>query len=148
MKYSEARHGRVFVLRLEHGEVLHEILERFAREKQIRAAAVIVVGGADRASRLVVGPENGDARPVNPMELVLDAAHEIAGTGTIFPDEDGTPLLHLHVAAGRKNHTVTGCVRNGVVVWQVLEVVVFELTDTTAIRRRDPVLGFKLLDPS
>jgi predicted DNA-binding protein with PD1-like motif len=148
MKYSEARHGRVFILRLEHGEVLHEVIERFAREKQIRAAAVIVVGGADSASRLVVGPEDGDARPVKPMELVLDAAHEVAGTGTLFPDETGAPMLHLHIAAGRKDHAVTGCVRNGVVVWQVLEVVMFELTGTAAIRRRDPTLGFKLLDPS
>ena len=44
MKYSQARQGRVFVIRLEHGEVLHEVLERFALEKKIAAAALILVG--------------------------------------------------------------------------------------------------------
>lgn len=30
MKYSEARPGRIFVLRLEDGEIVHEVIERFA----------------------------------------------------------------------------------------------------------------------
>ena len=31
MRYAEARQGRVFTLRLEDGEVLHETIEGFAR---------------------------------------------------------------------------------------------------------------------
>jgi predicted DNA-binding protein with PD1-like motif len=41
--------------------------------------------------------------------------------------------------------TKTGCVRQGARVWQTLEVVLFELTDTTAHRVFDPRLGFRLL---
>jgi predicted DNA-binding protein with PD1-like motif len=55
MRYSTARMGRIFVIRLEDGEVLHETIERFAEEQGIRAAALIIVGGADEGSRLVVG---------------------------------------------------------------------------------------------
>jgi predicted DNA-binding protein with PD1-like motif len=40
-----------------------------------------------------------------------------------------------------------GCVREGVQVWQLMEVVLFELTDTTAARAPDPQLGFKVLVP-
>lgn len=147
MKYSEARQGRVFVILLEDGEVLHDSLERFAAEQRIRAAFMILLGGADRASRLVVGPKDGRALPVNPMIRELDEVHEIVGAGTLFPDEEGKPVLHLHAAAGRDKAAVTGCVRSGVNVWQVVEAVLVELLDTSASRVMDPQLGFKLLQP-
>jgi predicted DNA-binding protein with PD1-like motif len=147
MRYSTARMGRVFVIRLEDGEVLHETIERFAAEQGIKAAALIAVGGADEGSRLVVGPEQGRVLPVNPLTRVLPDVHEIAGTGTLFPDEEGNPVLHMHLACGREGSTVTGCVRTGVKIWQIGEVILFELTDTTAIRKVDPQLGFKLLSP-
>jgi predicted DNA-binding protein with PD1-like motif len=147
LKYSEAKQGRVFVIRLEDGEILHETIEQFAFDQGIRAAYMIVLGGADSHSRLVVGPEDGQASPVNPLTHELDNVHEIIGTGTLFPDEDGKPLLHMHVAAGRKDSTITGCVRTGVKVWQVAEVVLIELLETTAVRKMEPALGFKLLQP-
>lgn len=147
MIYSEARQGRVLVIRLEHGEVLNETIERFAEARGIHAATLIVLGGADGNSRLVVGPENGDARPVKPMERILEAAHEIAGVGTLFRDDTGKPVLHAHVAAGRRGATTTGCTRAGLVTWQVAEIVLFELVDTSARRLLDPELGFKLLCP-
>jgi len=147
MKFSRARQGRIFIPRLEDGEIVHEMIERFAEEQSIRAAALIAVGGADAGSRLVVGPEEGRSTPISPMELLLDNAHEVAGTGTLFPDEEGHPLVHMHFALGRKNQTVTGCIRKGVKVWHILEVIVFELLDTSAHREADPVLGFKLLQP-
>ena len=147
MKYSEAKQGRIFVIRLEDGDIVHNEIERFAREKSIRAAGLIIVGGADQESKFVVGPEEGRATPVVPMEHVLDEVHEIAGVGTLFPDDDGNPVLHMHMACGRKSSTVTGCIREGVRVWHVMEVVLFELADTTGVRTHDSETGFKLLQP-
>jgi predicted DNA-binding protein with PD1-like motif len=147
LKYSQAKQGRIFVIRLEDGEILHETIERFATEQGIRAAFMIVLGGADGQSRLVVGPEDGQARPVHPLTHGLDNVHEIVGTGTLFPDDEGKPSLHMHVAAGRKDSTITGCVRAGVQIWQVAEVVLVELLETTARRELESALGFKLLTP-
>lgn len=147
MRYSEARQGRVFVVRLEDGDILHESIERLACEQSVAAAALIVVGGADRGSRMVVGPSDGRARPVKPMERVLDDVHEVTGTGTIFPGPGGSPAVHLHLACGREWATVTGCVRKGVKVWQVMEVIIFELVGTAASRTMDPETGFELLQP-
>lgn len=147
MKYSQAKQGRIFIIRLEDGEILHETIEQFAAEQGVKAAYMIVLGGADRQSRLVVGPEDGRATPVNPMTHELDNVHEIVGTGTLFPDDEGKPMLHMHAAAGRKDVTITGCVRTGVKVWQVAEVILIELLDTTAVRKLEPALGFKLLQP-
>ncbi len=147
MKFSQARQGRVFVVRLEDGDIVHEKIEQLAREQSIKAASVIAVGGIDQGSRLVVGPLAGRAHPVVPMEHVLDNVHEAAAAGTIFPNEKGEPVLHMHLAAGRKNAAVAGCVRRGVKVWHVLEVIVQELVDSTAVRKHDETTGFELLEP-
>src|SRR5664279_3294271 len=98
MKYSEAKPGRIFVIRLEDGEILHECVEAFAEKKKIKAAALLVLGSADKNSRLVVGPDKSRAKKINPMELTLEDAHEISGVGTIFPNFKGKPVLHMHIA--------------------------------------------------
>ena len=147
MRYSQAKQGRTFIIRLEDGDIVHEEIEKFAREKSIKAAALIILGGADKGSKLIIGPEHGRREPIIPMEHILDNVHEIAGTGTIFPDEKGKPVLHMHMACGRKTSSVTGCVRKGVKVWHVMEVILFELVDTTAVRAFEPTTGFELLRP-
>jgi predicted DNA-binding protein with PD1-like motif len=147
MRFSEAQWGRVFVLRLEDGEVLHETVERFAREQHVAAAALIVLGGADEGSTLVVGPEQGRNQPLVAMEHILEGVHEVSGVGTIFPDIKGDPVAHIHIASGRKGETITGCVRRGVKVWQVMEVIVWEIANTAAQRRVEPPTGLELLQP-
>ncbi|HCD37045.1 MAG TPA: DUF296 domain-containing protein [Chlorobium sp.] len=147
MKYSEARPGRTFVIRLEDGESVHETLEAFAAEQGVQRASLTVLGGADKGSRLVVGPEGSRAAAINPMTLELYDAHEITGTGTIFPNADGRPILHLHIACGREENSVTGCARAGVKVWHVMEVVMTELLQNEAKRLPDAATGFELLIP-
>ena len=147
MKYAQAAQGRVFVVRLEDGEILHEKIEEFAAAMGVGAAALVAVGGADRGSTLVVGPEKGKALPVTPMERVLGGVHEVTGTGTIFPDESGKPVLHMHVACGRRDTAVAGCVRRGVKVWRTVEIVIFELACPSARRVHDDAVGFSMLEP-
>jgi predicted DNA-binding protein with PD1-like motif len=147
MKFSQANQGRVFVIRLEDGDIVHEELERFAREQSIRAATVIAVGGAETGSRLIVGPAKARETPIRPLEHALENVHEISGVGTIFPDETGRPVLHMHMACGRNGETVTGCIRSGVKTWQVMEIILLELIDTQGVRMPDPATGFKLLEP-
>ena len=53
MKYSEARMGRIFTIRLEDGDVVHEAVEKLAGEESIQAGALVILGGGDRTSRLV-----------------------------------------------------------------------------------------------
>lgn len=147
MKFSEARPGRVFVLRLEQGEVIREVVERFAAEHSVRCAAVVMVGGVERGSRLVAGPEDAMALPIVPIEHLLKDVSELAAVGTLFPGPDGRPSLHAHAAVGREGGAAAGCVRGGMVVWTIIEVVLLELLDCTAQRERDPATGFDLLSP-
>ncbi len=147
MKYSQAKQGRIFVIRLEDGDIIHEEIEKFAREESIKAAALIILGAADKGSKLTVGPKEGREKPIVPVEHILDNVNELAGVGTIFPDEKGNPKLHMHISCGREASTITGCVRMGVKTWHILEVVLFELIDTKAVRILDPATGFKMLKP-
>jgi predicted DNA-binding protein with PD1-like motif len=147
MRYSEAQQGRTFVIRLEDGDILHECIEGFASEHGVSAASLIAVGGADHGSTLVVGPEEDRSAVITPMDNALDGAHEIAGTGTLFPDEHGKPILHMHIACGRASETITGCVRSGVRTWHVIEVILQELVGTDAKRLKDEATGFELLVP-
>ncbi len=147
MKYSEAQLGCVFIIRLDANEVLHETIEQFAGDHDISAAAVIVVGGGGPGSTLIVGPRDSNSKVVDAMEYILNDAHEITGTGTIFRSEEGAPTLHMHVSAGRSDRTITGCVRRGVKVWGVLEVVLFEIKNTTAVKKYEKGFDNYMLYP-
>jgi len=147
VKYSQGKTGRIFIVRLEDGEIIHKCIEELAIKENIRAAGVMILGGADKDSRLVVGPRTGRSAVIEPMELILDDVYEITGTGTIFPDESGKPILHLHAACGRKDKTCTGCIRRGVKVWHIGEVIIFEILETKALRKKDAGTGFELLEP-
>ena len=62
MKATEGKMGRVFVVRLEDGDILPECLEELAREKSIRQGQVILVGGISRGE-VVAGPRHSDEMP-------------------------------------------------------------------------------------
>ena len=147
MKYSEAKQGRIFVIRLENGDIVHEEIEKFCVDKKIGYGTLTIVGGADKGSKLIIGPENDRALPVKPMSTELNKMHEVTGTGTIFPDENDKPILHMHMACGRDRSTITGCIREGVKVWHIMEAVLIELIDSTAVRQPDKDTGFRLLEP-
>jgi len=145
MKASEGNVGRVFVIRLEDGDVVPTCIERFAEEKGISVGHVILIGGIG-GGEVVVGPRDSESRPPDPLLLPVDGAHEIAGVGIIAPGEDGKPVLHIHAALGRSGQTLTGCLRPGVATWLVGEAIIYEITGTTAARLPDQESGFNLLE--
>lgn len=145
MDYTEAKLGRIFILRLHQGERIHEVIEKFAAEKKVSSALCFFLGGTEDKSKVVVGPKDGKAMPPDPMVTLLKGVHEGVGVGTVFVDEQGKPKLHMHASFGRDGEAVTGCVRMGVDVWQIGEVVVLELAGASAKRAKDKATGFELL---
>ena len=146
MKSCEGHLGRVFVIRLEHGDKLPHCIERFAEEKGILVGHVILVGGVG-GGEVVVGPRRSDERPPDSMLTPIDNVHEVAGVGVIAPGEDGKPHLHIHAALGRASKTITGCLRPGVTTWLVGEAIIYEITDAKVARIKDAETGFGLLQP-
>ncbi|MDR0887734.1 MAG: DNA-binding protein [Candidatus Methanoplasma sp.] len=145
MRSAELTQGRVFILRLESGEILHEIIEDFARKNGIKRALITAVGGVDKGSVMVVGPTVPYDEKIKPLFHTLEAPHELTATGTLFPDESGNPLIHMHGSAGREGKAVTGCLRSGMIAWLVLEVTITELLGDGPVRVTE-CNGLKILD--
>ncbi|OPX88472.1 MAG: hypothetical protein A4E53_01901 [Pelotomaculum sp. PtaB.Bin104] len=146
MKYTQASQGRIFIMRLEQGDIIPETIEAFASQQNIRSAYVLFIGGAEEGSNVVVGPEEGSNHKPVPMVTTLTGISEGVGFGTIFTNQDGLPRLHLHAAFGRERDTITGCTRQGVTVWHIGEVVIQELVNCSAHRSVNPQSGFELLE--
>ena len=146
MKFSEAKMGRVFVLRLHDGDRLPEVLESFSAQKNVSTALCFFLGGAKENSRVIVGPKDWHNFPPEPMVTLLEGVHEACGVGTIFADEEGKPKLHMHTSFGRSENTITGCVRMGIEVWQIGEVIMLELACEKACRAKNAETGFEFLE--
>lgn len=145
MKAREGRMGRVFLLRLEDGDVIPDCIEQFAAEHQISAGHVLLIGGVG-SGEIVTGPRRSDDMPPDPILLPVDGAHETVGIGVLAPDENGDPVLHIHASLGRAGKSVTGCLRPGVRTWLIAEAVIYEILGTDAARKMDKDSGFILLD--
>jgi predicted DNA-binding protein with PD1-like motif len=146
IKACEGRIGRVFVIRLEDGDVVPECIEQFAKKKRVSVGQAILVGGIGGGD-VVVGPRRSEDKRPEPMLLPIDGAHEVVGVGVLAPGEDGKPTLHIHAALGRAGQTLTGCLRHGVTTWLVGEVILYEILDANVVRIQDEQSGFELLEP-
>ncbi|MBF8435765.1 DNA-binding protein [Halanaerobiaceae bacterium Z-7014] len=146
MKYTEADRGRVFVSRLEDGDKIPEDIERMAEKESISSAILFFLGGLQKGSKFVTGPEENNSKEINPIIEELAGISEAVGIGTIFPDEEGKPKLHLHSAAGRKKQTITGCSRAGLKTWLVGEVIILEIINHNLVRKFDAERNLELLN--
>jgi predicted DNA-binding protein with PD1-like motif len=145
MKASEGKIGRVFVLRLEDRDMVPECIERFAAEKGIKVAHVILIGGIG-GGQVVAGPRKSDEMPTEPVMIPVEGAHEVEGVGIIAPDKEGKPVLHIHASLGRGGKTLTGCLRPGVKTWLVGEAIIYEILGARAKRLPDEASGFDLME--
>jgi predicted DNA-binding protein with PD1-like motif len=144
MKACEGQMGRVFVIRLEDGDMVPGCIEHFAEENGVSVGQVVLVGGIG-GGRVVVGPRSSEEMPPQPMLLPIDGAHEVVGVGILAPDEEGKPNLHIHAALGRSGQTMSGCLRAGVTTWLVGEVILYEILGADVARIKDEESGFRLL---
>jgi uncharacterized protein len=144
MKASEGRTGRIFIIRLDDGDIVPGCIEQFAADNKVAVGCAIMLGDVG-SGQIVVGPRKSELQSPEPMLLPVDGAHEVVAVGTLAPDADGKPVLHIHGALGRSGNTVTGCLRNGVTTWLVGEVVLLEVLGADVARLKDETSGFTLL---
>lgn len=142
MQYSEGSLGRVFVIRLDHGEDLIATIQRFAEEKRIKSCMALFLG-AMRDGRMVTGPEAPVIPPVPHFED-FNSAWEVFGMATIYPSTGGTGL-HIHSSLGRGREALTGCIRERASVYLIVEMVLFEFSGLSAERIFDEKTGLHLL---
>jgi predicted DNA-binding protein with PD1-like motif len=141
MQYAEGHTGRVFFLKVDHGEDFLTSIQEFVDRKGI-ASGIIFFLGALAEGKLVTGPEAPVIPPVPHCEHV-EGGWELFGTGTILPGEKG-PMIHIHAGCGRGTETRTGCLREIAEVYLVVEAVVLEFGGMLVQRKYDPATGLHL----
>jgi predicted DNA-binding protein with PD1-like motif len=124
MEYAAGTVGRVFLIRIDHGEDLLAAITSVAERETVGVGLVLLLGALERG-RLTEGPETLELPPVPIATAFLDG-REVLGIGTVVR-EDGRPVLHLHAATGRKGTTAVGCLRGEAQVFAVAEAVLLEL---------------------
>ncbi len=142
MKYSKGNIGRVFLLKFDDDDILLKELARFSKKEAVKTACMVFIGALKKGD-IVTGPK----KPVIPPEpnwVSFRNAWEVMGIGTIFSNNKG-PQIHIHTAMGKKNKTLTGCVRKDTKVFLVIEAVIFELKGIRASKDIDPSTGLNLL---
>ncbi|MFA5146621.1 MAG: DUF296 domain-containing protein [Candidatus Omnitrophota bacterium] len=142
MRYTRGTIGRVFLVKFDDKDILLEEIDALARKERIKAATFIFLG-ALREGDLVTGPKR-PVIPPDPNWTSFKGAWEVFGTGTIFTNKSG-PQIHIHTSMGKRNKTLTGCVRKGSKVFLVIEAVIFELKGVKAAKDLDPSTGLNLL---
>jgi uncharacterized protein len=142
MQYSEGSFGRVFVLRIDHGEDLIESLQKFLHEKEIKSCTALFMG-ALRDGRAVTGPKLPEVPP-SPQYEAYESAWEVFGMATVYPSVEG-PKLHIHSALGRGRQSFVGCIRDKAEVYLIVEAVLFEICDLAAKRGWDEKMQLYLL---
>ena len=144
MRVSEGTLGRVFVLRLDDGDAIPDCIERFAAERHVKVAQVTLLG-AVQSGDVVAGPRDSRTTPPSPLLLPVDGVHEVLAIGLLAPNEMGEPRLHVHGALGRAGGTLTGCLRQGVNTWCMIEAIVIEILDANVRRLPDSTSGLSML---
>jgi predicted DNA-binding protein with PD1-like motif len=141
MQYTEGRTGRIFVIRIDHGEDMLVTIQNFVAEKRI-FSGIIHFLGALRDGKIVTGPEEPVLPPV-PRMMSFSGGWEVVGLATISPGSKG-PHIHYHCSVGRGEDTLTGCLRNLGITYIIVEAVIFEILDLSTWREIDGITGLEL----
>ncbi len=138
MDYRKGSIGRVFIMKVDHGEDLIGELSALAFKEDIRSAFFILLGAMGEA-KLVTGPKEKVVPPVT-VWSAFDDARETLGAGNIFWENDA-PRIHLHAAAGNSKGITMGCIRKTAEAFMVIEIFIIEV-DIPAERVFNEKIGF------
>lgn len=142
MQYTKGTLGRVFLVKFENNDDLVAQIKALSVKEKIRSAALVFLG-AFRKGALVAGPKK-PVIPPQPNRLTFKDGWEAMGVGTVFTNKSG-PQVHIHTSMGRKDKTLTGCLREQSQVFLVIEAIVFELKGIAATKAIDPKTTINLL---
>ncbi|MFA4934408.1 MAG: DUF296 domain-containing protein [Candidatus Methanoperedens sp.] len=141
MDYRKGSIGRVFAVRIDHGDDVIAEISGLALKEGIRSAFFIMLGAVGSAE-LVTGPKEKVVPPTTVWSSFADA-REIIGAGNIFWENDA-PKIHLHGAAGSSKGMTMGCFRKKAEAFMVVEVFIIEM-DIAAERVFDEKMGASMI---
>lgn len=139
MKYSFD--GFNYLVRLDLGERLSEVLEKFAAETKIDGAWVSGLGACQEA---ILGFYHLDKKEYHWQQF--DGLREIVSlNGNLAYDEDGKFVFHLHGVLGDDNFQTVGGHVKDLVAGATVELFIHRAYQPTK-RKLDEGVGLKTLD--
>lgn len=144
MKYSKVSTGRIYLARFDHGDDLIHQIETLAVREKISLGTITLLGAIEKGE-MVTGPKK-NRLPASPNWRSFDGAWEVFGQGLIISQKGAAPKIHLHCSLGKKERTLTGCLRKTARVFVTVEAVITELTGVAPKRSKNPETGQNLLD--
>lgn len=131
--------GRVFLIRLTHGEDLLESLNRICLEKKIESGTINVIGAVKSA---VVGYYNQETKQY--QAITSERTSEIAACSGNISIKDDSPIVHAHIVlSDEMGVAYGGHLMLGTVIFAA-EATITELTGQPLVRRLDSVTGLPL----
>lgn len=131
--------GNRWMLRLDQGQDLFGALGDFARQHDLRAAAV--VSGIGMLRGTAIGYWNGSEYVRNE----LAEPHELVGLHGSIAEADG-PSVHLHAALAGPDHRLVGGHLMAATVWVLNEILIETFPGRVFARPIDETLGLRKLD--
>ena len=140
---TETGDGNIWLLVLQSGEEVKQVLEAFAAQNHIQAASFVALGAFERAR---LGYFQWDRKAYKEIP-VSEQVEVITLAGDIVRDENDKPSLHAHAVLGREDGRTRGGHLLEGVVRPTLEIT---LTQSPAhlVRRKHPDLGIALIEPA
>ena len=109
MDYRKGSIGRVFAVRIDHGEDVLGELSGLARQRGYKVCLFYDAGGNGKSRPRYRAKRQGCS--TNNCVVKIRRCHEKSlGAGNIFW-ENGAPKIHLHGAAGSSKGMTMGCIR-------------------------------------
>ena len=94
MQYTEGKPGRVFIVRVDHGEDLIATLMQFIKDHQVHSGYIRFMGALE-SGQVVTGPEVL-CLPPDPHFESFSGGWEVIGMATITPDITGPTSISMH----------------------------------------------------
>lgn len=136
MKQAAGGAGALHVIRLEPGEDVRPVLEKWAIDHAVEAASIVSSVGSLTQAHIRYANRADGMMTVADLEVC-----SISGTLS----KHG---LHLHISiADRDGKMLGGHMLPGCLVRTTLELVIQEVSSVRMLRSKDPATGYEELDP-
>lgn len=141
MQYKSGTIGRVFLVRFDHGDDILGKVKELAKKENISLASIMFLGALEKAD-IVAGPKTLELPP-EPMKLSFSDGREVLGFGTIA-SKGNEANSHIHIAIGKGEKTLAGCLRDNSATFLTIEAVITEIEGITVERKKDDTTGINL----
>ncbi len=124
----------LIAIRMEDGEDFFESIKTVCRNYNVESG--VVINGIGMLRDLKIGYWDGKEYKVDEIEVPVELVSMQGNIGT--SENDGDPIVHIHIAVAKPDHTVVGGHFVSGIINNTGEIFLQKLENITLLRRKDP----------